>query len=275
MAKMVLFIACLRAGNGANPRVAGPRHAGILSAAEAEVVEMTAEGILAAVEAVYARCHTYADTGCVREVFLHLDGRTNFVSTTPFETAFVRPDRFRFEFSTHHPNRTEFRRYVIAADGAGVRTWWDICPGVKRPESLALDVAGATGVSGSSAHTVPALLMPDRVPGRRLGERVTLARLEDAELGGGDCYRVELRDVIDPEEARRRREEVTRLLGCPPTEGERVPRVLWVDRGSFLIRRIEGGSRFPTFRTESVTTYEPTIDEPVPDDHLAFDPPET
>src|SRR5581483_3621770 len=127
---------------------------------------MTAEDILTTAEAAYARCRTYADTGCVRTVFLEPDGRTDFVSTTPFETAFVRPDRFRFEFSTHHPKTTEFSRYIIAASGPEVQAWWDIRPGVERPESLAMALAGATGVSGSAAHTVPSLLMPDRVTGR-------------------------------------------------------------------------------------------------------------
>src|SRR5258708_2518928 len=140
---------------------------------------MTAEEIVAATEAVYASCRTYADTGCVRTVFLRRDGRTDFVSSTPFETAFIRPDRFRFEFSTHHPHQTEFSRYIIVAQGSVVQTWWDIRPGIEQVESLSRALAGATGVSSSSAHTIPALLMPDQVSGWRLGERATLARLED------------------------------------------------------------------------------------------------
>jgi outer membrane lipoprotein-sorting protein len=235
---------------------------------------MTGEDILAAAKAAYARCPTYADTGCVRTVFRKPDGRINFVSTTPFETAFVRPNRFRFEFSTHHPKMTEFSRYLIVENGPEVLTWWDLRPGVERPGSLATAVAGATGVSGASAHTVPALLMPHRVPGCRRSERAALTRLEDAELDGVACFGVERRAVIDPEEAHRFREEAIRLLGWAPPAAESDPDVLWVDQRTFLIRRIESGTRFPTFRTESVTTYQPVVDEDVPDDHLVFDPPE-
>jgi outer membrane lipoprotein-sorting protein len=235
---------------------------------------MTAEDILAAAEEAYHRCRTYADTGCVQTEFRKPDGQTDFFSTTSFETAFVRPDRFRFEFSTHHPKRSELRRYLIVAKGSEVLTWWDIRPAVERPESLALALGGAAGVSGASSHTVPALLMPDRVSGRRLGQRAALTRLGDADLDGVACFRVERREVIDPDEARQSREEAIRILGRALPESESVPDVLWFDRGTFLLRRIEGGSRFPSFRTESVTTYEPVIDEDVPDDHLLFDPPE-
>jgi hypothetical protein len=234
---------------------------------------MTGEEILAAAEAVYARCRTYADHGCVRTLYLRPDGGADFVSTTPFETAFVRPDRFRFAFATHHPNRTEYSRYVIAAHGQLVQTWWDIRPGVKQPESLAMALAAATGVSSSSAHTIPALLLPDLVLGRRLTERVTVTRLEDGELDGVTCYRVQRQEMSGPEEQRQRREELVRLLGRSYSS-ESGPQVLWLEKGLLLIRRIEASCRFETFQTESVTTYEPALDEPVPDDHLLFDPPE-
>lgn len=47
---------------------------------------------------------------------------------------------------------------------------------------------GATGVSGGSAHTVPALLMPDEVGGRSLAELADSAeRLADETVEGAVC----------------------------------------------------------------------------------------
>jgi hypothetical protein len=221
---------------------------------------MTAEDILAAAEATYARCRTYADTGRVQTVFRDHNGQTNFVTTTPFETAFVRPDRFRFEFSIHSPNSAQFRRHIIVMNGPEVLTGWDIRRGVERPESLRMAIAGATGVSGGAAHTVPAMLMAERVRGRHQAARAELTRLEDGELDGSACYRIR-RQVLTPP-------------GLAGADRGHAPDVLWVDRPSLLLRRIEGGGWFPTFSTESVTTYEPAINEEVPDDHLIFDPPE-
>lgn len=233
---------------------------------------MTAEDVIAALKTAYASCHTYADTGCVRTVFLNPDGSTKFVSTKPFETAFVRPDRFRFEFSSHHPGLTEYSRYIIAVNGPDVRKWWDISPGVERPESLALALAGATGVSGGSAHTVPALLLPE-TERARLGERAAPSLMADAEWDGVPCYRIQLREVADPERERQFREEMLRIRGWCPPPSEREAEVVWIDRVTFLLRRIESSTRFSDFRTECVTSYEPTFDEPIPDEHLEFDPP--
>jgi hypothetical protein len=234
---------------------------------------MTGEEILTTAEAVYACCRTYADSGSVRTLFLRLNGKINYVSTTPFETAFVRPDRFRFAFSTHHPHHVEYSRYVIAAHGPFVQSWWDIQPGVERPESLRMALAATTGISGGSAHTISALLMPDVAPGRRLTERVTVTRLEGKELDGMTCYRVQRREVIDPQEERHQREEMIRLLGRS-CSCERESEVFWLEKETLLLRRIEERRRFETFQTEAVTAYEPTLNEPVPENHLLFDPPQ-
>ena len=44
----------------------------------------------------------------------------------------------------------------------------DVKPGVRDHESLDFALIGATGVSVGSAHTIPRLLMPDTVNGRKL-----------------------------------------------------------------------------------------------------------
>src|SRR5690348_1665880 len=104
----------------------------------------TAADVLAKMAAVYAGCGTCRDRGIVQITFLSADGKRT--TELPFTTAFVRPDRFRFEYQEQVPQR----RYIVWARGKDVRTWWTIEPGVSREKSLDMALAGATGVSGGS-----------------------------------------------------------------------------------------------------------------------------
>ncbi len=97
--------------------------------------------------------------------------------------------------------------------GDDVRRWWYVSPGVEKRESLSLALAGATGVSGGSAHTVPILLPPNEISGRSLSELTELKPLVVAKLGQVDCFRIEGK------------------FGDQPL-------TLWIDRQTFLVRRI-------------------------------------
>jgi hypothetical protein len=80
------------------------------------------------------------------------------------QTAFVRPGQFRFEFQDSIP----LTRYIIWRDGEYVQTWWTIMsPQLRKPPSFGLAIAGATGVSGSSACRVPKLLLTSQVGGKQ------------------------------------------------------------------------------------------------------------
>jgi len=195
---------------------------------------------------VYAQCKTYRDSGMVETVYIDEDGKRREVKQ-PFKTAFVRPDRFRFEYTETEPGGAK-NRYIIWAKRADVRSWWDVEPGVKQEESLGLAVAGATGVSAGSAHTIPALLLSSEVAGRTLLNVTHVSRIEDARLGGRDCYRIRGKFADDP---------IT----------------LWIDRASFLVRRIDERSRHDDFSTEETTIYDPVIDAKIPDSLLQFNPP--
>src|SRR6516165_1850998 len=116
---------------------------------------MNPEQILAALAETYATCTTYRDTGRVETKFCR-PGQRARTSIQPFTTAFVRPNCFRFEFRDRFGDAPdEWNRYIVWAGAGSVRSWWDIQPGVEEVESLDLALASATGVSGSSAHTVP------------------------------------------------------------------------------------------------------------------------
>jgi hypothetical protein len=218
---------------------------GIRNAAAQGTTDLSAQGILARSALTYAHCTSYQDTGAVTITYLESLGKR--VEERPFKTAFVRPDRFRFEYrETGLVGAT--RRYIVWRLGSHVQTWWDVRPGVQEKGSLSSALSAATGVSGGSAHTIPALLLPDEVEGRRLTDMTDVKRIADAEVGGAGCF-------------------------CVEGTYANVSRTVCIDRKTFLVRRVEFESVFPSFRAHETTTYEPSVDEPVARESLAFDPP--
>jgi outer membrane lipoprotein-sorting protein len=207
----------------------------------------TAEQILQRMGRTYAGCRTYRDTGVVTIRFFDGENGRKRTERRPFTTAFVRPDRFRYEFLSRR-GEEEFDRYLVCADGSSVRTWWDIRPGVEQKASLPEALAGPTGVSGGSARNVPALLLPEGMGGNLTRLRDP-ERAEDADIDGTICYRI-------------------------TGDWSRGPTTLWIEKKSFLLRRIEVQGQIPNGRTESTTDYAPEIDLPIPPDLLKFDPPQ-
>jgi hypothetical protein len=145
-------------------------------AAEKESTDsLTAQQILDKMATAYATCKSYHDSGVVTNDFgPHTAGDhyPRHVVVKPFRTAFVRPDQFRFEYDDPTPDKA----YIVWANADEVRTWWYIKPGVKKPSSLGNGLAGATGVSSGSAHTIPVLLLPDRLTGAKLTAMTDLTR---------------------------------------------------------------------------------------------------
>lgn len=232
--------------------------------------------ILEAVAEAYASCSTYRDSGQVTTRYLHPEGQPSRTSTRPFSTAFRRPDRFRFEFRSRHCIEGEWKRYIIWADGPAVQTWWDVNPGRKQPPSLARALGAAAGVSGLSAHTVPALLMPDRVRRSWLTALVDLASIEDALLGDVACYRLSGRirpRSVAPAELEGRSKD---LLASPGRmePAEHSPVTVWIDGNGLLVRRIEYARQYQTYRTEHVTEYTPAVGVDLSDEDLSFGAPE-
>ena len=236
---------------------------------------LSAAEILKRMIAIYGSCKTYQDSG---EVTTDFSGSgPSFRDTKPFSTAFVRPARFRFEFrSAFLPFDDHWRRYLVWADGAKTRTWWDVRPGIVESPSLELALAGATGVSRGSAQRVPAMLMPDRVWGRPLTDLVDLQRMEDAPLGKAVCFRIQgtPRRVNDPEVEERSRQEILKTSGLDPGISTQKPRTLWIDRSLCVLRRIDTATESSTgLNTQTSTTYEPSLDKAVAESSLKFDAP--
>jgi outer membrane lipoprotein-sorting protein len=207
--------------------------------------ELTARQILERVARTYSECRSYRDSGVVETIFIRTDRKRTVKK--PFSTAFVRPDRFRFEYSEDQCEEQD--KYIIWQDGDEVLTWWDIRPGIEEPPSLGMAIAGATGVSSGSANTIPALLLPKEICGYAVVDLAGAKRIDDATCEKDECFRIE-----------------GDWFGSPTT--------IWIDKATYLIRRIDSSHQFEDFRTEDTTTYEPEINGDIPDKLLEFDPPE-
>jgi outer membrane lipoprotein-sorting protein len=208
--------------------------------------EPTPREILGRAERAYATCKTYKDSGFVRTVILPKEGE-NVVSEKPFTTAFVRPDRLRFEYKETKP-QGHAMRYLIRMQGEEVVSWWDIRPGVTTEESLPLALAKATGVSGGSAHIVPSLLLPDGRLGARATDLKEPKRIADDRQDGVDCFRVEGR------------------FG-------NATRTLWIAKDTSLLRRVDQTMQAADLHIVSTTIYEASAGDEISPKLLEFDPP--
>lgn len=218
----------------------------ISSAEEPNSETLAPKQILEHMAKTYAECKSYRDSGIVKTVFIRVWSR--WTKELVFNTAFIRPDRFRFEYYEKDCINEEKDLYIVWRKGNEIRTWWDIKPGTENPPSLDLAVAGATGVSDCSAHTIPALLLPDEISGRRLTDITEASRIEDAKLDETECFRVHGN------------------FGDSPT-------TLWIEKKTYLLRRIDDETKFKDFQTVRTTTYEPVVDGEVADNLLEYNPP--
>jgi outer membrane lipoprotein-sorting protein len=205
---------------------------------------LTAQQILDRMATTYATCKSYRDAGVVTNDFgLRAGAGATYprhIDVKPFRTAFVRPERFRFEYDDPTPEKP----YIVWANADAVLTWWYVKPGADRQPSLSDAIASATGVSGGSAHTIPALLLPDRIGGRKLTAITDLKRLPDEAVEQIPCFK------LDGKFANR-------------------PTTLWLEKANFLLVRMVQD----TGLTICTTVYKAQIDREIPALELEFNAP--
>lgn len=220
--------------------------AGLMRARAASPAQdgMSALDVLNRVAMTYYGCRTYRDTGTVTTVTT-VDGRATS-ETRSFTTAFD-GHRFRFEFRDAAGGGAP--QYIVWGDGGVVSSWCDRTGCTESAPSLHRAIAGATGVTRGAAHAIPALLLTGEVGGRRLTAMTEAQRLSDEPLDGAACYRIE-----------------GAYAGRPC--------VAWIDKRSFLVRRLEVRFALANGSVSQTLTYAPAIGEDVPDEMLALNAPE-
>jgi hypothetical protein len=187
----------------------------------------------------YRRCSTYQDAG--RVVTVYTGDEIELTRVKRFTTAFVRPDRFRFELEIREGPGPHMR-YIVWTAPDGAHLWVEPGPRHELEASLQVSVAAATGVSSGAAHTVPALLLPEVVGGWRLPQ------LRDPHLD----------------------DSAATVPGCRCIVGEGWHGLIraWIDAEDFLLRRLETTHRARSGSAVTVTDYEPVLDQPVAPERL-------
>jgi len=197
--------------------------------------QLTAEEILERVSSVYASCRSYADEG---EVSTQVVIGSNPM-VQDFTTAFVRPDKFRFEFRASHRGT----RFVVWKAGALEFAEW---PTGVRPAEIDETLLNLFTTSHGAAVTVPALLFPEVFHGPGL-----FASLASIKLSG--------EEKIDGH----RTFKIQAYL-------QNEPFTLWVDTNQFLILKVEQKSRLGRMDLRTITKYRPVVNAAISPDRLAF-----
>lgn len=210
----------------------------------AEPASLTAAQILRTMLDAYAHCRTYRDTG--RATTKMESGEVRAVIFAPFQTAFERPDRFRFGVEISAP--LVKTGWIVWRHGPAVRSW-SHHDGFEKPESLSGALAALAGVSWTTSITVPGLLQADDVQGPIPMEMTGAVRLDDEDVNGSRCWCLRGREASGPT-------------------------TLWIDQTSHLLLRVLRELNSDGQQGEVTITYDPVIDEAIPADLLAFGSPE-
>jgi hypothetical protein len=126
-------------------------------------------------------------------------------------------------------------------------------------------LAAATGVSQGISYRIPSLLIPGAAWGGPPLDLHYSVRIGDAEDAGYGCFRIRGQNIRTPQ-----------TLG----EGEQAvvlqenSMTIWIDKRTYLVRKVEESNVYDTFSTEAVTNYNPEIDVEIPSELLEFGAPQ-
>lgn len=209
----------------------------IRNAPEVATGESDAAQVMRQVVETYHSFSTYADKGTA---IVHL---TSLKYTVEFKTLFKRPARLRFEWTVERTEPPGLKQHgLIWSDGTNAWASYSFRGNkLEQKKDLDLAVAGATGASCDTAHTIPRLLADD-VGGVRLDEIQDLKILGNDTADGVEC-------VV--------------LVGHYRNVPERK---IWVGRTDHLIRRIEDRSQVMT--REEVRT-QIVVNQEIPDSRFS------
>jgi peroxiredoxin/outer membrane lipoprotein-sorting protein len=167
-----------------------------------------ASDVLARVATTYRGLRAYADHGTITDRISTANGTREYTST--FRTAFVRPNKLRFEYD--NLGSTD-RDYVIWTADGRARTYWYLKPSLVREDGGIADaLEEAAGLSSMTSYVIPQLLQPDLLDGG-IGDLDHAVTVGEDSIEGRVCF------------------HLRGALAGATTE-------LWIDRASYLIRKL-------------------------------------
>ena len=213
----------------------------------AEGGELNAQQVLERSTAVYRAAETYVDTGVVETVYI--TGTNERIGTTRFKTAYVAPRDFRFESRMNDFGGPDVV-FAIGQNAAGVEAWFSSQPSLTKDiDTVQAAIDTGAGVSRDTTTMVPGILFPGSKLGGDIVELTDVTRRDDEVIDKVDCYRLE-------------------GFRWPNTGS---PTTVWIDKETFLIRRVYEEQDLRNLQTRTTWTFRPQLNEPVPADALHFD----
>ena len=205
----------------------------------------TARQILGRTEQVYRMSSSYIDSGVVKTVYTRPE--REWTGETRFKTAYVAPYDFRFE-SRNREIPDLKADFVAWQDIDSVRAWYNLDPEMEnRTTTLPDALDTGAGISRDTSGLIPGLI----ITGTKLGGDIVRldnpTRLDDETIDGADCFQVQGKRW--------------------PHKG---PTRVWIDKESFLIRRVYEEDELPDATTKTTWYYEPAINVPVDGELLRF-----
>lgn len=207
--------------------------------------DLNGEQIVAKMAKEYASAKSYQDNGIVQASSGVSNGPLEKI--VAFKTYFVRPKRIRFEW-IYTDKYSDSNFQIVWSDGKDTFTYWVTDPVEKNPD-LSSGIAGATGVSRGSGHTIPALLL-EEISGFRMTEMTRLSLLREERFEDENCYVVE---------------------GFHPFG---FPYHLWISKRDFLIRKLSRRNEKNEILQEEIRR-NVKLNVPIAADMFNYKPPKT
>jgi hypothetical protein len=194
--------------------------------------------VLEQLRSTYREARSYRDRGRQHTQFI-TSGPGGHESSLDYTTAFVRPDKFRFEYVD------EYGRYIVYQSANDIRSHWSLTGEHEQFNSLSRAVAGPTGVSGGTVRLAAELLglLRQSDVAKEMRDAVMLP---EESVGDKTCYVVQGYD-----------------RSC-----QRV--TLWISNDDYLLLKMQENTLFADMETVTVTTIEPVLNADVPEEALAF-----
>ena len=208
-----------------------------------------ARDILQKTARAYRASKSYSDTGTVRTVYL--SSSRQWTEEIRFKTAYVAPFDFRFESNSRSVAGTEVA-FIAWRDENEVKAWYNLDPDIDDDiTSLQGALDAGAGISRDASGMIPGLLIPGTKLGGDIVRLTDAVRLDDAQVDGLDCFQVQ---------------------GYRwPNTGQ--PTTVWIDKDSFLIRRVYEEQEIQGVRSKTTWFYEPAINTPVTAEAVQFSKP--
>ena len=213
--------------------------------------------VLSKAAEVYRNLKSYRDEGIAVTKFERLIAA--HTTERHFTTAYSSPGQFRFQF-TEAGVVKGLSQYVVWKQGDEVKSWWTVKPPVVQHASLDSAIAGATGVSGGTAYTIPSVLLNEAAwKGLNWTSLTNGYRISDGVERDIPCFRIQRLTST--------RAEKHGGIETPATTGKET---YWVSKDAFLLLRIDSETDFGSFLTKGFVQYFPTINSPISETAFEF-----